>query len=82
MKRLIASVVLLGLFVVVGTSCCAGRQDRRAEPVAPEVTPRAAEPDEKVDLTPKALDRIPVGTVIGAARRRVGPTWFCSPSRR
>ena len=65
MKRLIASVVLLGLVVVAGISCCAGRQERRAEFAAPPRTARAAEPEGRVDVTPKPLERIPVGTVIG-----------------
>jgi hypothetical protein len=72
MKRLIACFVLVGLVVVVGTSCCAGRQERQEELAAPPTAVRGVEPEGKVDLTPKPLERIPVGTVIG---RRAPEGW-------
>jgi hypothetical protein len=60
MKRLLVGIPLVGLFVLVSTSCSANPQERRQRPGTP-----AAAPQEKIDLKEKPLDRIPVGTVIG-----------------
>jgi hypothetical protein len=61
LKRLLGSVAIVGLIVVIGISCCTDGQGRQG---APEPPPQAAR-QEKLDLDKKALDRIPVGTVIG-----------------
>jgi hypothetical protein len=62
--RLLAGIAIVGLIVVLGTSCCAERQERRLRLGAPE-PPQAAKPQEKIDLEVKPLERIPVGTEIG-----------------
>jgi hypothetical protein len=72
MKRLIACLVLVAVVVIAGISCCAGRQEHQAELAAPPTAVRGVEPEGKVDLTQRALDRIPVGTVIG---RRAPEGW-------
>lgn len=65
MKRLLVSIALVGLFVLVSTSCSANPQERRQRPGTPAAAPQVARPQEKIDLKEKPLDRIPVGTVIG-----------------
>lgn len=63
-KRILAGIAVSALFAAIGTSCCANRQERGVELIDPE-PPQAVKPQDKIDLTAKPLDRIPVGTVIG-----------------
>jgi hypothetical protein len=62
-RRILASIAVVGLFVLIGTSCCVGLQVQQVG--APEAPGQTLQPQEKVDLRKKALDHIAVGTVIG-----------------
>jgi hypothetical protein len=70
-RRILAGIAVIALFVAIGTSCCANRQERRLRLGDPDAPP-AVKPQDKIDLKEKPLDRIPVGTVIG---RRPPERW-------
>jgi hypothetical protein len=69
MKRVLACSALVVFFVIVGTSCCADRLGRQAAQ-APAVPASSAPASGTVDLTPRTLARIPVGTTIGKTAPR------------
>ncbi len=62
-RSVLAGIALVGLFVLIFTSDCVGRQVQRVG--APEAPGQTLMPQEKIDLQKKPLSRIPVGTVIG-----------------